>query len=70
MELEINTTVKYDVDDLASELYAGGNEEELFELITLIDSNVAEYDFTKKLYKYFKEQYKNDKADKKRMNIV
>jgi len=57
-------------DYVAEQLWGNNTEEELFELITLIDSNVSEYDFTKKLYNYFKEQYKNDKADKKRNGIA
>lgn len=41
------------------------DEDELFDFITTLDEMTADWDFTERLHKYFKDQHKILKAEKK-----
>lgn len=57
------------LDDLVEEI-ATLDDESIFELIKSIDSQVAEYNFTKKLRDYFVKEMKDENAATKTFNRI
>lgn len=57
------------LDNLVEEI-ATLDDESIFELIKSIDSQVAEYNFTKKLRDYFVKEMKNEDASTKTFNRI
>jgi hypothetical protein len=66
MKIKVDINLKDLAHDLCNEMNENDlcnemNENALFNLITDIDFGIADWDFTERIYKYFREEIKNKK---------
>lgn len=66
--MEFSIVMPIDSDYVARELSDQLTSEELVEFIVALDLYVADWGFTEKLFKYFKQEHKTYKAEVKEFN--
>ena len=57
MSKTLNLIVDVDPEGLANSIVSGLNRDDLFSLIVQLDAEMADWDFTERLYAYFAKQH-------------
>lgn len=66
----VTTPVFVEADELAYHLIAAADDQEdVFDLIVSLEANVADWEFTERVYQYFKPLHKEYKAHVKEDNL-